>query len=97
MSHEEAGGLVLLLTLVLMIVWVLILRWDSPAQDEVLHPTGHILVADSSERLGVRWTPETSLTSAGSPCRAPGCPAMRYAPLDEHSINAHHRHDNARS
>lgn len=43
------------------------------------------------------WTPETSLQSAGFPCRAPGCPAMRYAPLDEHLITAHHTYDNRKA
>jgi hypothetical protein len=30
-------------------------------------------------------------------CRAPGCGASRYAPMDEHFINAHHRYDTRRT
>jgi hypothetical protein len=90
MTHEEAGGLVLLAALVLLILWVGAIRWREDAARYPGPPVLQITTGASPDP----WTPETSLQSAGSPCRADGCPAMRYAPLDEHLVTAHHAHDN---
>jgi hypothetical protein len=96
MTHQEAGGLVLLAALVMMIVVVLAARWHRPP-----NPNAGITYVYTETDPPVPENyfyipPSAALSSAGSPCRAPGCPALRYSPMDEHSIQAHHRHDNLR-
>jgi hypothetical protein len=104
-SHEEAGGLVLLAALVVLIAWVGVIRWREEATRPpswstsqsigIIPPPGYvppIMAFDKTQPPD--GSPETLLATAGSPCRARGCPATRYAPLDEHLITAHHRHNN---
>lgn len=86
-----ASGWIILGALVALIAVVVVLRWR---EDTTIARGLETALAPVEPEP---WTPSTALQTAGSPCRAPNCPAMRYAPLDEHLITAHHQHDNQKA